>query len=102
MDRDLSSLQIPVVHVNTTRTSSEQTSRQLVDAAARFGFVFVSGHGLDFDAAKIDEIFALVRSRLGDRAFTFSRKSILHLNAQIVPTILPIKPRRESAMCHSI
>lgn len=54
-----SSLQIPVVEI----PEAADTADQLVDAIARYGFVFVKGEGTGFTRQILDDAFALVRSK---------------------------------------
>lgn len=50
---------IPVVDISNVDT---QTGADLVDAIAKWGFVFVKGKGLGFTPRVIDHTFELVRS----------------------------------------
>ncbi|KAF6222139.1 hypothetical protein HO133_001225 [Letharia lupina] len=52
-----SSLQIPVIDIS--EASAADTAGQLVDAVARYGFVFVRGEGIGFTKQTLDNAFAL-------------------------------------------
>ena len=54
-------LQIPVVDIPQSG-GDEDTGTALVDACAKYGFVFVRGEGLGFSADALDSTFELVRA----------------------------------------
>lgn len=54
-----SSLQIPVIDLS--QASEAEIADQLVDAVARYGFVFIKGEGTDFTKQIVNDTFALVR-----------------------------------------
>ena len=56
----VSSLQIPVIDISDA--ASEDTADQLVDAVARYGFVYVRGEGIGFTKHIIDNAFKLVKT----------------------------------------
>ena len=56
-----SRLQIPVIDISEARAAD--TANHLVDAVARYGFVFVKGEGIGFTRQILDNVFALVRRR---------------------------------------
>ena len=56
---NVSNLQIPVIHISSV--DAEDTAEQLVDAVARFGFVFVRGVGIGFTKSILDNAFELVK-----------------------------------------
>lgn len=56
----VSSLQIPVIDISDA--ASEDTADQLVDAVARYGFVYVRGEGIGFTKRVIDNAFELVKT----------------------------------------
>lgn len=56
-----SSLQIPVIDLS--EASEANTADQLVDAVARYGFVFIKGEGTGFTKQIFDDTFALVRPK---------------------------------------
>lgn len=56
-----SSLQIPVIDL--FEASEAITADQLVDAVARYGFVFIKGEGTDFTKQIVDDTFELVRPK---------------------------------------
>lgn len=59
-----SSLQIPVIDVSEgSAADTSDTADQLVDAVARYGFVFVRGEGISFTKHVLDNAFALVRRK---------------------------------------
>lgn len=86
-----SSLKIPVIDIS--EASEADTADQLVDAVARYGFVFIKGESIGFTKRVLDDTFALVRL-----------KQFLHghtvLMIWIVTRILLIKHRRERKMCY--
>ena len=53
-------LQIPVIDLPQSG-GDEDTGTALVDACAKYGFVFVRGEGLGFSFNALDEAFELVR-----------------------------------------
>lgn len=53
--------QIPVIDIS--EASAADTADQLVDAVARYGFVFVRGGGLGFTRQILDNAFTLVRPK---------------------------------------
>jgi len=55
---DAGALHIPVIDI---LPGSAEIASHLVDAAARYGFVFVKGEGLGFSSQSIDDAFSLVR-----------------------------------------
>lgn len=54
------SLQIPVINISDADT--QDTAEQLVDAVARYGFVFVRGVGTGFTKSILDNVFELVKT----------------------------------------
>lgn len=56
-----SNLQIPVIDIS--EVSAADAADQLVDAVARYGFVFVRGEGIGFTRQILDNAFALVISK---------------------------------------
>lgn len=58
---DASTFKIPVVDVSS---ATAETGDQLVEAVARFGFVFVRGQDLGFTAQILDDTFELVRLKI--------------------------------------
>lgn len=57
---NVSSLQIPVIDISDA--GAEDTAEQLVDAVARYGFVFVRGVGTGFTKSILDDAFELVKT----------------------------------------
>ena len=55
--------QIPIIDISGPLPQSE-VARQLVDAAATYGFVYVKNQGKDIPVEVIDSIFDLVRLAL--------------------------------------
>ena len=86
-----SSLQIPVIDIS--EASAADTAGQLVDAVARYGFVFVRGEGIGFTKQTLDNAFALVRPKQ-----LLDVQTILMM--WIVTKILLINHRRETKMCY--
>lgn len=56
-----SSLQIPVIDLRVSEATEADTAEQLVDAVARYGFVFIKGEETGFTKQIVDDTFALVR-----------------------------------------
>ena len=56
-----SSLQIPVIDLQISEATEADTAEQLVDAVARYGFVFIKGEETGFTKQIVDDTFALVR-----------------------------------------
>ena len=54
-------VQIPVIDIS--EASEADTADQLVDAVARYGFVFVKGEEIGFKRQILDDTFALVRPK---------------------------------------
>ena len=54
-------VQIPVIDIS--EASEADTADQLVDAVARYGFVFVKGDEIGFTRQILDDTFALVRPK---------------------------------------
>ena len=52
-------VQIPVIDIS--EAGEAETADQLVDAIARYGFVFVKGDEIVFTRQILDDVFALVR-----------------------------------------
>ncbi len=52
--------QIPIIDISGSLPEAE-VAKQLVDAAATYGFVYVKNEGKDIPVEAIDSIFALVR-----------------------------------------
>ncbi len=50
---------IPVIDISN---EDQQTGDELVDAVAKWGFVFIRGEGLGFTSRDIETAFQLVRS----------------------------------------
>lgn len=50
-------LQIPVIDISHV---DEATGDEMVDAAARYGFLYVSANGTDFTSQIVDSTFGLV------------------------------------------
>ncbi len=48
---------IPVIDISKP---SEQTGHELVDAAARYGFIFIKSKSVGISADALDQMFALV------------------------------------------
>ncbi len=77
-----STLDIPVIDITDT---GHAIGDSLVQAAAKFGFVFVRDCGVDIPPEEINSIFMIVRSNMLNRiisylpAFCNSLKSSLHL-----------------------
>lgn len=91
-----SRLQIPVIDISEASTADK--ADQLVDAVARYGFVFVRGEGMGFTRQILDNAFALVRwKQFLDRLIDRQTSLIMWT----VTKILLVNHRRESRMCHS-
>lgn len=91
-----SRLQIPVIDISEASTADK--ADQLVDAVARYGFVFVRGEGMGFTRQILDNAFALVRRKqFLDRLIDRQTSLIMWT----VTKILLVNHRRESRMCHS-
>ena len=54
-------LQIPVIHISQ---ADESTGNEMVDAAARYGFLYVRAAGTDFTPRIVDSTFELVSNPL--------------------------------------
>jgi hypothetical protein len=52
--------QIPVIDISN---GNDQTAHDLVDAATRYGFVFIKSKGLGFSVEIVDRMFELVRDK---------------------------------------
>lgn len=58
-----SSLQIPVIDIDMSEAgAAADTADQLVDAIARYGFVYVRGEGIGFTKSILDNAFAMVQT----------------------------------------
>lgn len=53
-------LQIPVIDISH---ADEATGEEMVDAAARYGFLYIRVNGIDVPPQFVDRMFELVRSR---------------------------------------
>jgi len=53
--------QIPVIDISGSQPESE-VAKELVDAAATYGFVYVKNEGKDISVKDIDRTFELVRN----------------------------------------
>lgn len=84
-------IQIPVIDIS--EASAADTADQLVDAVARYGFIFVRGEGLGFTRQILDNAFALVRLKR-----FLDRQTILTMG--IVAEILLVSQGRERRMCY--
>ena len=87
----VSSLQIPVIDISDA--ASEDTADQLVDAVARYGFVYIRGEGISFTKPIIDNAFELVRMERHPPRQTDNAKMTC-----IVAEILLVNFRRQRKM----
>ena len=55
---DKSKLQLPIIDISSP---AEETAKQIVFAAAEYGFFYVRSKGLKIDAEIVNGIFGLVR-----------------------------------------
>lgn len=52
--------QIPVIDISGSTTPEAEVAKQLVDAAATYGFVYIRNQGKDIPVEAIDNTFSLV------------------------------------------
>ena len=52
--------QIPVIDISGSRSETE-VAKELVDAAATYGFVYIKNEGKDIPVEVIDDVFQLVK-----------------------------------------
>ena len=59
MRSNTSSLKIPVIDI-VDAVENPNTAKQLIDAVARYGFVYIRGEGTGFTKPILDKVFELV------------------------------------------
>lgn len=85
-----SSLKIPVIDIS--EASEADTADQLVDAVARYGFVFIKGESIGFTKRVLDDTFALSQ---GFFSSSIEEKEKCAIQANVIPLRLGIFPVTE-------
>lgn len=88
--------QIPVIDISGSIPQAE-VAKQLVDAAATYGFVYVKNQGKDIPVEVIDGIFQLVRLSFSTRSPSITRIYLTYLS-NVVEELLQLTTRRKRAL----